>query len=210
MSLSLYFNTLLCDCVCVALWRERVCVCACENLTHDHDVELEALLHGFPPHLLQDGIDAHVAEIHARLVPTSHQGRGHLGHRHLRHGTAAVAGYDLRPCTWIQREGWRKNGGERERDLSTPGVENLLPSCVNLTLRDSWFREIPTTQESILPNSKLCICARTKEGRTTYRPMRNYWQLRDWLKLVRDRWFPQLPAKYHFLSAYPLANCFQV
>lgn len=38
---------------------------ACERLTHDHDVELEALLHGLPPHLLQDGVDAHVAEVAA-------------------------------------------------------------------------------------------------------------------------------------------------
>ena len=42
------------------------------GLTHDHDVELEALLHGLPPHLLQDGIDAHVAEVAAMgLVPLS-------------------------------------------------------------------------------------------------------------------------------------------
>lgn len=32
-------------------------------LTHNHDVELEALLHGFPSHLLQDGVDPHVAKV---------------------------------------------------------------------------------------------------------------------------------------------------
>ena len=56
-----------CVCVCVC-----VCVCAClqvASLTHNHDVELKALLHGLPSHLLQDGVDAHVAEIGAMLVP---------------------------------------------------------------------------------------------------------------------------------------------
>lgn len=37
-------------------------------LTHDHDVELEALLHGFPSHLLQDGVYPHVAEVCRRLL----------------------------------------------------------------------------------------------------------------------------------------------
>jgi len=48
-------------CVC-----ERVCVCL--RLTHNHDVELEAQLHGLPPHLLQDGVDTHVAEIAAMVL----------------------------------------------------------------------------------------------------------------------------------------------
>ena len=40
------------------------------GLTHNHDIELKALLHGLPPHLLQDGIDAHVAEVTAMgLLP---------------------------------------------------------------------------------------------------------------------------------------------
>lgn len=50
--------------VCVA----RVCVLLVRvhrstALTDDHDVELKALFHCLPPHLLQDGIDAHVAEV---------------------------------------------------------------------------------------------------------------------------------------------------
>ena len=36
------------------------------QLTHDHDVEFEALLHGLLPHLLQDGVDAHIAEVQHR------------------------------------------------------------------------------------------------------------------------------------------------
>lgn len=59
-------------------------------LTHNHDVELEALLHGFPSHLLQDGIDPHVAKVcswsvrpcRCRLLGASitHSVR-HAGHR---------------------------------------------------------------------------------------------------------------------------------
>lgn len=37
-------------------------------LTNHHDVELEALLHGLPAHLLQDGVDAHVAKVHGGLL----------------------------------------------------------------------------------------------------------------------------------------------
>ena len=45
--------------MCVLL----VCVHCSTPLTDNHDVELKALFHGLPPHLLQDGIDAHVAEV---------------------------------------------------------------------------------------------------------------------------------------------------
>ena len=63
------------------------------RLTHDHDVELEALLHGLPPHLLQDGINAHVAEvIDIGLLPLTLRG-GLLGFGGLRH--VAVAQIDL-------------------------------------------------------------------------------------------------------------------
>lgn len=42
--------------------------CPGEGLTDHHDVELEALLHGLPAHLLQDGVDAHVAKVHGGLL----------------------------------------------------------------------------------------------------------------------------------------------
>lgn len=62
-------------------------------LTHNHNVELKALLHGLPPHLLQDGIDAHVAEVTAMglLSFSLWVGRVRLGG--LRH--VAVAQIDL-------------------------------------------------------------------------------------------------------------------
>ena len=63
------------------------------RLTDHHDVELEALLHGLPPHLLQDGVDAHVAEV-AGVAPLPLGGRVGLvklgGVRHV-----AVARIDL-------------------------------------------------------------------------------------------------------------------
>ncbi len=70
-------------------------------LTHYHDVELKALFHGLPPHLLQDGIDAHIAEVDAGLLQA--HGWGHLWYDRLCHdattaATAAVAGNDLWPC----------------------------------------------------------------------------------------------------------------
>lgn len=64
------------------------------ELTHDHDVELEALLHGLPPHLLQDGVDAHVAEVAAMaLLPLSLGVGGVVGLGGLGH--VAVAQVDL-------------------------------------------------------------------------------------------------------------------
>lgn len=57
------------------------------GLTDHHDVELEALLHGLPAHLLQDGVDPHVAEVHGglliprrgrRLEPSVSGGVGHV------------------------------------------------------------------------------------------------------------------------------------
>ena len=72
-------------------------------LTHNHYVELKSLLHGLPPHLLQNGIYAHIAEVHHRTtslisIQATHR-RGHHGIRHhsLRHGTAAVAWNHLWP-----------------------------------------------------------------------------------------------------------------
>lgn len=55
------------------------------TLTHNHDVKLEALLHGLPPHLLQDGIDAHIAKVATvGLFPLDLEvvvvGFGRLGH----------------------------------------------------------------------------------------------------------------------------------
>lgn len=65
----------------------------CVRLTYNHDVELEALLHGLPPHLLQDGIDAHIAEVtDIGLLPLTLWG-GLLGFGGLRH--VAVAQIDL-------------------------------------------------------------------------------------------------------------------
>lgn len=69
------------------------------RLTYYHDVELKALFHGLPPHLLQDGIDAYVAKVHAGFLQA--HGRGHLLYNRLCHdataaaATAAVAGNDL-------------------------------------------------------------------------------------------------------------------
>ena len=63
------------------------------QLTNHHDVELKALLHGLPPHLLQDGVDANVAEV-AGVAPLPLGGRLGLvklgGVRHV-----AVARIDL-------------------------------------------------------------------------------------------------------------------
>ncbi len=65
----------------------------CVRLTHNHDVELEALLHGLPPHLLQDGIDTHIAEVAAMgLLPLA-LWAGVVGLGGLRH--VAVAEIDL-------------------------------------------------------------------------------------------------------------------
>lgn len=73
-------------------------------LTHDHDVELEALLHGLPPHLFQDGINAHVAEVAAMgLLPLTLRGKV-VGLGGLRH--VAVAKTDLWP--WGMQVGQKK------------------------------------------------------------------------------------------------------
>ena len=62
-------------------------------LTHNHDVKLKTLLHGLPPHLLQDGIDAHVAEVAAMgLLPLTLR-TGVVGLGGLRH--VAVAHIDV-------------------------------------------------------------------------------------------------------------------
>lgn len=37
-------------------------------LTHNHNVELKALLHCLSPHLLQNGVNAHIAEVHHRAT----------------------------------------------------------------------------------------------------------------------------------------------
>lgn len=69
-----------------------------EPLTHDHDVELEALFHGFPPQLLQDGVDAHVAEVRSRLVrPRRRRLLGAGIPRSVRHA-GSVAGNGLWTC----------------------------------------------------------------------------------------------------------------
>lgn len=62
----------------------------CVLLTHNHDIELKALFHGLPPHLLQDGIDAHIAGVADRgLLPLSLR-LGLGGFRHV-----AMAQIDL-------------------------------------------------------------------------------------------------------------------
>lgn len=71
-------------------------------LTHDHDVELEALLHGFPSHLLQDGIYPHVAEVCRRFLwPRRRRLLGAGIPRGVRHA-GCVAGNGL--GTWGGRE----------------------------------------------------------------------------------------------------------
>lgn len=65
------------------------------RLTHNHEIEFKALLHSLPLHLLQDGIDAHIAKFAALgLLPLSRWvalvGFCRLGH-------VAVAEIDLRP-----------------------------------------------------------------------------------------------------------------
>lgn len=60
-----------------------------EALTHDHDVELEALLHGLPPHLLQDGIDAHIAKVASVGLLPLDLGVGVVGFGRLRHVAVA-------------------------------------------------------------------------------------------------------------------------
>lgn len=61
--------------------------------TDDHEVELEALLHGLPPHLLQDGVNAHVAKFAAMALVPLHLQVGGVGFARLGH--VAVAQTDL-------------------------------------------------------------------------------------------------------------------
>lgn len=67
------------------------------QLTHNHDVELEALLHGFPPQLLQDGVDAHVAKIRGLVRPRRRRLLGAGIPRSVRHA-GSVAGHGLCTC----------------------------------------------------------------------------------------------------------------
>ena len=61
--------------------------------TDDHEVELKALLHGLPPHLLQDGVNAHVAKFAAMAFVPFHLQVGVVGFARLGH--VAVAQTDL-------------------------------------------------------------------------------------------------------------------
>lgn len=61
--------------------------------TDNHEVELKALLHGLPPHLLQDGVNAHVAEFAAMAFVPLHLQVGVAGFARLGH--VAVAQTDL-------------------------------------------------------------------------------------------------------------------
>lgn len=63
------------------------------GLTHNHDIELKALLHGLPPHLFQDGIDAHIAEVAAMGFLPLNLWVGVVWFGRLRH--VAVAQIDL-------------------------------------------------------------------------------------------------------------------
>lgn len=65
----------------------------CARLTHNHEIELKALLHGLPPHLLQDGIDAHIAKVAAMALVSLTLWVGVLGFARLGH--VAMAQTDL-------------------------------------------------------------------------------------------------------------------
>lgn len=99
-----------------------------EQLTYDHDVELKALLHGLPSHLLQDGVDAHIAEVQHRLAgPLPIVTARGVRQRGLRHGggdgcaaavaaavVVVVAGKHLWSCTGGKGKG---DAGIRAEDV---------------------------------------------------------------------------------------------